>query len=68
MATIAIQNLSSEHHLLIDDESFLSEIGTESTRVIGGVTPGAAIITGAMLFTAGFGFGYATGRIARALF
>jgi hypothetical protein len=68
MAMIAIQNLSSEHSLFVDDESFLTEVGTESTRVIGGVTPGAAIITGAMLFTAGFGFGYAAGRIARALF
>lgn len=68
MATIAIQNLSIEHDLFLDDESFLNEIGAESTTVIGGVTPGAAIITGAMLFTAGFGFGYATGRLVRSFF
>jgi hypothetical protein len=67
MATIAIQNLSSEHSLFVDDESFLTEVGTESTRVIGGVTPGAAIITAATLFTAGYGFGYAVGSIARTL-
>jgi hypothetical protein len=66
MAMIAIQNLSPEHSLFVDDESFLTEVGTESTRVVGGITPG--VITGAMLFTAGFGFGYAAGRIARALF
>lgn len=68
MATIAIQNLSLEHNLFMDDESFLNEVGMESTTVVGGVTPGAAIITGAMLFTAGFGFGYAAGRIVKSFF
>ena len=56
---LIISEITSESGLFLDSESFLSEVGTaDLDRTIGGVTPGAAILTAAVIFGSGVGFGY----------
>ncbi|MEH1819605.1 MULTISPECIES: hypothetical protein [unclassified Nostoc] len=55
---ITINDLNPEYSLFLDRESYLDELVDNELRdAIGGVTPGAAILTALVIFGAGAGFG-----------
>ena len=55
---ITINDLNPEYNLLFDGESYLDKLVDNELRdVIGGVTPGAAILTALIIFGGGAGFG-----------
>jgi hypothetical protein len=58
--TLVIADIEPERGLLLDSENFLSEVGdADLERTIGGITPGAVIITAAALFLLGYAGGKA---------
>jgi hypothetical protein len=58
--TLVIADIESERGLLFDGESYLSEVGdADLDRTVGGITPGAAVVTALVIFGAGIGIGAA---------
>jgi hypothetical protein len=56
---LIISDIESGRDLFFDSESFLSEVGdADLDRTVGGVTPGAAILTAVVIFGTGAGIGY----------